>query len=749
MESPNNHTLEPQEEKSIKEYLQLIRKNIILFLAVWILVTVGVGFYAYKMKNIYQATAMLKLSEPQASVLSTTFLTGLQSMGEDRFIANELEILKSYRLREKVAEAVIDSFKVSGRKNDYSDIVKKDESFWDETKIKDPVPYEKDSLTNMLVGFYEVSQKRGLDIVEITASSQSPYEASMLANIIAESYYKLNRELNKQFLSMDRKFLGEQKNEKMKTLSKAEQELEAYQNRTGIISLPEQSTALIDLLSDYESKKNAAQIELTISENSLKKYKEELSQQDPMIQDYLESFATEPYIKSLQEQIAKLESQKDLAVTISSAQGPDSRVIAEFDSKIKDLKEKLTEKINIYKAGIFASSPEEIKLLTQKILEEEVKAQAVKASLNEWSDLVSKYENKFNKLPVRGMDLARLEREKRANEKLYLLLEEKYQEAQIQEQSIPGNVIIIDEAREPLKPAKPNRKNIALVGIAGGFGLAFGLILIINFFDTKVRTPEQIQKNNFNYVSYIPTVENVSGTNGGSEVIYRDEGQSIAGEAFRTLRTRIRFARVLKKDLKLILITSPNQSEGKTFIACNLASSFALSNQKTLLVDIDLRKPRVHKFYGKESYPGIADFFLNEKKMSEIIRNTGKKNLQYITAGTLPPNPSELIASSKMFDVLSKLKLYYDIIIIDSAPLLAVSDSEVLTRYVDATYLVVNAGATEIDSMRHAVDILQYEDSSFKGVILNRFTPQKGDYYYYRYSYNYNYFHDSKMKKED
>ena len=734
------------EGKSLKEYYLLIRKNILLFIITWIVVTIAVMIYAYTKPDIYKATSIVKISEPTGSVLNNSFLTGLQATGEDRFIANELEILKSYRLRAMISKSIIDSFYLSDKKDKFSCILNKSETSWNSEISKKFIPYGKDTLPFIISDFYEATQKRGLDIVEITAKSQSPYEAALLSRIIAKSYFKLNLELNKQYLSMDREFLGEQRRAKLETLAGAEEELEAYQKKTGIVALPEQASSLIDLISDFESKKNAVQIDLTMSEKSLKKYKEELANQDPMIKDYLESFATEPYIKSLQEQIAKLESQKDLAMTNSKARDGDSQIVEEFDQKITELKGKLNEKINIYKAGIFASSPEEIKTLTQKILEEEVKFQAMKSSFSEWTNLVQKYEARFDKIPMRSMELARLEREKRANEKLYLLLEEKYQEAQIQEQSIPGNVIIIDEALVPFKPAEPNRKMIAFIGLIMGFGLAFGLIFIIDFFDSKVRTPDQLQHKKLNYITYIPQIGSVNG-NGTQEVVYSEDGQTIAGEAFRTLRTRIRFAKMLQKDLKLILITSANEQEGKTFISSNLASSFALSNQKTLLIDLDLRKPRVHKFFGSKISPGITDFFLKDKKMSEIIRNTGRRNLQYITSGTIPPNPAELIASPRMADTLQKLKQHFDVVIVDSAPLLAVSDSEVLTRYVDGTYLVVNSGTTESDSVQHAADILQYENSSFKGVILNRFTPQKGDGYYYRYSYNYNYYKDSQEEK--
>ncbi len=726
----------PQEGKSLKEIFSLILDRWILFTSIAAVIFSLSVAYAILKVDIYEATSVIKITKPKESVLSSPFLTGFQSIGEDRFIANELEILQSYRLREKVAEVLTDSFTLSANKKDFISLIENDKTFFNSNSSDVPTIVELRYIPDLIESKYDAVQKRGLDIIEITASSESPYESALISNAIASSYQELNLMLNRQFISMDREFLGQQRSSKLDTLLSSEEILEAYQKKEGIVELPEQARALIELLSDFESKRNATKIELTISEKSLAKYKEELSKQDPRIKDYLESFATEPYIKSLQEQIAKLESQKDLAFTSNRVSNKNDNIINEFDNKINDLKSKLNEKINVYKAGIFASSPEEIKSLTQRVLEEGVKFQALQASYGEWSSLVSKYENRFNEIPVRSMELARLEREKKANEKLYLLVEEKYQEAQIQEQSIPGNVVIIDKARIPDMPSKPNRKLIVLIGFFLSLTVAFGFVFMLDYFDSKVRTPEQIQDNELNYISYIPIVQNVNG-NGKSEVVYDGEGQTIAAEAFRTLRTRLRFTQIARKEMKTLLVTSANEQEGKTFIASNLACSFALSNKKTLIIDCDLRRPRVNSFFSSGLTPGLTDYFLNDKSFREILRSSGKRNLYYITAGTLPPNPSEIIASQKMEEFLKKVKEIFDVVIIDSAPLLAVSDSEVLARLVDGTFLVTNSGGTEIDSLKHAAELLRFDESSYLGVVLNRYAPKKGSGYYYRYSYTY------------
>ncbi len=205
------------------------------------------------------------------------------------------------------------------------------------------------------------------------------------------------------------------------------------------------------------------------------------------------------------------------------------------------------------------------------------------------------------------LDLARFQRNRESLEKLYTLVEEKYQEALINEQSQPGNVLIIDDAREPDSPSKPNRLLIILVGIILGGGLAFGFVFAKNYFDDLVKSPEDIEKKNLNVLTWIPEIEGIA-ENGLKksefEFIVALRPDSIPSEAFRALRTRVQFSRPDKENLKTILITSPAPQEGKTTMAINLAGSFAHANKKTLIVDCDLRKPRLYNIIQRDKNPG-------------------------------------------------------------------------------------------------------------------------------------------------
>jgi tyrosine-protein kinase Etk/Wzc len=725
----NNPT---QEIHTLKDYLNLIRLNLIPIILISFTGLLVALIYSINAPNIYKSTTVLKIAKPSGSVLQGSLIPEFQDFGSDRFIANEIEILKSYKLRARVAKALIDSFKVSPNKNYFNLVL--------EEKTNGRTTYSlrsSESITRILSSSVSIDQKRGLDIVEVSSESQSPQEAALIVNLYSKAYKEINLAHNRQQLTAIKDFLAKQREEKLSELANVEETLLNYQEQKGIVQLPEQARTLIAQVSDFEAKMNATKIDMIIAEKTLNQYKTELNKQDPDIKDYIESFATEPYIKNLQLQIADLKTQKDRAISISANSLRKNELIKEYDTKIEDLKNKLNNQLSVYRAGILASSPEEIKDLTRKVLEEEVKYQSLLASYKKLNEIVDEYDRRLNKLPTSTIDLARLEREQSAYEKLYTQVEERYQEAIINEQSVPGNVLVVDEGLIPSSPAKPNRILIVVVGLVLGVGLGIGFAFVRNHFDNTIKTPEDIQNKNINILAWIPQIEGIGPESKDFEFIVAKKPDASASEAYRALRTRIKFSKIDKETLKVILVTSPTSQEGKTTTSVNLAGSFAQANFKTLLLDADLRKPRIHNIFNQKRFPGFTDYFFGQTSFEEIVRKTFVNNLFYISSGTIPPNPSEILGSSQMESFITKLKDEYDYIVIDSPPLIAVTDAEILAQIVDGTILVVSANFTEINLLEKAVEVLNRDNSSFLGTLLNNFSYRSGYSSYYKYYYYY------------
>ncbi len=729
----NNNSIDTKdfETSSLKDYINLIRYNltpVVLIIATSLIVAI---LYAVNARDVYRAETILKVSKPQGNILESPLIPGFNEYGSDRFIANEIEIIKSYNTRERVAAALIDSVKRIKKEKDFFMIL--DQKKKSPSNVL-PVP----ELAALLISNSEVNQKRGLDIIEITAESPSPFEAALIANCYANEYMNLNLDINRNQLTFVKNFLYDQRNEKLIQLKEAEEVLRSFQEKGGIVSLDAQATSLIEQLSEFEAQKNGIQIDLMASDKVLEQLKKELSLQDPRLADYLKSVSSESYLKTLQEQLAKLEVNRDLALSSKTPGVNIDPVIKDYDRKIKDLKDKLEQQIDVIRAGIFASSPEEVKDLTQKIITEEIKNQSLSISLKELETIVDKYEQRFNKLPKTSIELAGYQRNREALEKLYTLVEEKYQEALINEQSQPGNVLVIDNARKPDFPSKPNRFLIIIIGLVIGTAIAFGYVFIKNYFDTTIKSPEDLEKRNINVLSWIPHIEGIQ-TNGKNdfEFIVARKPDSVPSEAFKALRTRVQFSRIDNDSIKTILVTSAAQQEGKTTVAVNLAGSFAQANRKTLIIDCDLRKPRLHNVFNAERIPGLIDYLFKQAKFDDIIHEGGIDNFYFIPAGTIPPNPSEMLESRQMREFLMEMKKSFDLVVLDSAPIIAVTDSEILCRLADATILVVSADTTESQLMEKSVELIKSGSSSFIGTVLNNFNYRSNYGSYYKYYYYY------------
>jgi tyrosine-protein kinase Etk/Wzc len=727
----NYNNFDESQGSTLKDYLILLYANIkpvAAILATSLIISI---IYAISAPNIFRASTALKITKPGGSILESPLMPAISDFGNDRFLANEIEILKSYNIRERIAKVLLDTLvKSADTKAFYLLLTDK----FGEDKRPASVP----EIASLLEKAAQIEQKRGLDIVNIIVDSQVPKEAALIANVYAKEYLAYNLEINRNQLSFVRKFLADQREEKKEQLKDAEEILRIYQERGGIVALDQQAQTLIQQLAQFEAQKNAAQIELEASNEILKQYRSELSKQDPKLADYLSSAASESYIKALQDQIAELQIRRDLAIVTAEPNADYAKQLKNYDDKIKDLKDKLDEKTKILKAGIFASSPEEVKELSQKIIEEEIKNGSLRTTLSELNVVVKKYDERFNSLPKTAIELARFQRNRESLEKLYTLVEEKYQEALINEQSQPGNVLIIDDARIPLKPAKPFRLLIVLVGLIIGTGLSFGFVFIKNYFDNTIKTPEDIQKKNVNVLAWIPKTEDMV-LNGSrkNEFIIAAQPDSIYSEAFRALRTRVQFSRVDRESLKTILITSPAPQEGKSIIALNLAGIFAQSNKKTLLIDADLRKPRQHQIFGKDKQPGLTDYLVADVKFEKVLNSTDMNNLFLITSGTIPPNPAEMLNSVQMEEFIAKVRSEFDFVIIDSPPIIAVTDAEILARKVDGNILVVSAEYTERDMLDRALQLLKNDQSVLIGTVLNNFNTKPGYGSYHKYYYYY------------
>ena len=443
--------------KTVKDYILLIRNNLKYISIISPLVISLCVIYILLAKNIYKSSATIKIIKQNENVLENTGQPMDEGYG-DKFIKNEIMTITDFSIREKIAEVLIDSFKNTPNKNLFYLVKSADGGRNNEHKSKM-------ELAGLLGGAISADQIQETDMITISAESPSPLETAIIVNTCAIEYQKFNLAMNREKLTNIRKFLEQQREEKFNELKSAEDTLMIFQEKSGIVDLDFQSTGLINQLSQLETQIEATKIELSTSNEILKQYKFFLSKQDPQLVDYLENQTSQAYISVLQNQLAEIQVNKDLALSIKSPNVDISNKIKEYDRRIDELKQKLNLAISGIKAEAFSGNPEQVRELAQKLVEEEIKNNTLSVRLNQLQTMTRGYEANLRTLPKTSTELSQFKRNRETLQQLYLLINERYQEAMINELSQSGNVIIISQGVVPGSPVKPNRILILLFGL--------------------------------------------------------------------------------------------------------------------------------------------------------------------------------------------------------------------------------------------------------------------------------------------
>jgi polysaccharide biosynthesis transport protein len=298
-----------------------------------------------------------------------------------------------------------------------------------------------------------------------------------------------------------------------------------------------------------------------------------------------------------------------------------------------------------------------------------------------------------------------------------------------------GGAQLLAPADVPGSPFEPHPVRSGLLGLAVGLMLAVGLLLLVDYLDNKIRGKEDLERcaDGIPVIGLIPTQAGWRKP-GLGRVVSIDAPTSSSSEAYRSLRTAIQFLGV-ERSFQTLQVTSPAGSDGKTTTLVNLAVSLARAGQRVVVVDCDLRRPRVHQFLGVDAEPGFTSVLVGKVDLAAALRKVpGVPGLAVLPAGPIPPNPSELLAGRKTVAVLTALQAGADIVLVDSPPLLPVADAAVVARLVDCTLMVVKAGSTHRKEMTRALELLRQVNAEVVGTLLNH-APEEEQYGYGGYGY--------------
>ncbi|MFT7627216.1 MAG: capsular exopolysaccharide synthesis family protein [Ulvibacter sp.] len=407
-------------------------------------------------------------------------------------------------------------------------------------------------------------------------------------------------------------------------------------------------------------------------------------------------------------------------------------------AKIVTLAEERNKLQYAYKEGapIFADIDRQIDAVKVVLLENINSSKGLKRQEQVFVNRgIAKYEKEIKKLPKEQQELLKIERRYNLSQGAYNLFLSKRSEADLVKAANVSDVLVIDPAKDiGGGQVGPNTRLNNVMATMLGFAIPFLFVFLLVFFDTKVHTINDIKR-----LSKIPILGVVGKSTIDGNLVVLDKSKSSIAEAFRTIRASLQF--IYKKQgiegTKTVLVTSSVSGEGKTFCSINLASVFALSEKKTILVGLDLRKPKIFGDFNLDNDIGVVNYLIQDRVLNAIIQKTRLEHLDVISSGPIPPNPSELLMSDRMELLIEELKEQYDYIVLDSPPLGLVSDSLGLIKFADATIYVVRQNYTKRGMFSVINEKYKRGEVTNLSFVLNSFEDKTKNGYGYGYGYGY------------
>ena len=703
---------------NLRDYWLIVRRRRMIIIVCTLLVaTFSVGF-ARQEVPLYTSTAAVKFE--QSTTLSGLLVEVLAVNSADN-IETQVSLIKGYPVLEEVARR----------------LGKLPQTATGEA-LRESRAYQ--ATLDNLGGKVRASRVPSTSIIDITVTSPNAREAKELANTIAEVYRDYNKTNRNARVIEARKFIEAQLREVEARVKRAEEEVWAFRDANRIIAPGAESTVLLSLFTQVRG-----DIERTRQQRiELEGMQARLARNGAAKDERIYVDATNPNLAKLAASQSELMLERtNLALEVTDRH-PRLQAI---DDRLREVRAEMRREIGAQVAAL--RNREEI--------------------LNrQMGDLLAKN----REVPATELSLARLQRDAKVNDDLLTLLKTRHQEALIKESEGVEEVSIVRPATEPTTPAGTKMVNTIALGALLGLGLGVVLAFVRETLDTSIGTIEDVESYlGVRVLGIVPHIDpretmqrlierrpalaamDPDALQSHALLITHFDPKSPVAEAYRTLRTNIQFER-MERGGKVLVVTSPTLQEGKTTTIVNLALTMAQNGQKTLLVGANMRRPSIHRFFGIEREPGlsdilvgnaqwrdcvrgVADILMGRFEMEDVMAAPGLDNLHIIEAGPIPANPSELLSTQAMTDFLRAVAAEYDIVLVDTPPILPVTDSAIVSGKADGVLLVYQAGKVGRLVLKRAKTHLESARAQVWGVVLNDLQTEVSGYTYTHYYTHY------------
>jgi len=713
------------QESAIRDYLRVLLKRKWTVLACLFTVFSVVAIASLKMTPVYEASGSIAINKPDSSLgnfnNSTTFNIDYYDPTD---LETEVKILQSDLLALQVVKDLgLDRRPEFGGKAALPSSL---------DLAPDPLQADPNRTSALLAGFrgnLKVSLAPNTKIIEVHYISPDKQLAANVVNKLMEDYTENNFKSRFDSTMQAEDWLSKQLVDLQMKVETSQEKLVRYQKEHEILGIDEKQNITTAKLDELNKALTAAESDRMDKESV---YRLVQSGDVETVASAVSALdAAGAGIQSASSLLGSLRS-KEADLKIQAAQlntqfGPSYPKLAQLNSQLKEIDAQILQE-------------------TKKVAGE-VRGQYMAAVQREslLHDALEKQKQEENKLNESAIDYSILKRDLDSYRQLYEGLMEKMKEAGVSAGLKSNNFRIVDVARVPTGPIEPNiPRNLAfafILGLTSGVGLAF----LQEGLDNTVRTSEQAQM-----ISGLPALGMIplpartareganpkrlviaTSSKEAVELVAQSRPHSQMAESYRALRTSLLLTN-LGAPPKVIIVTSALPQEGKTTTSMNTALVLAQKGVRVLLIDADLRRPSIHKILGMGPRSGLSNVLTGSATLQQTItRSSILPNLYILPAGTPPPNPAELLASTNMRDVLEELRGQYDHIVVDTPPTLSVTDAVVLSPRADAIVLVIRSGQTTKQALRRSRDILTQVNAKVSGVLLNAVDLTSPDYYYY------------------
>lgn len=549
-----------------------------------------------------------------------------------------------------------------------------------------------------------VTPIRNSRLVELSVHSPNPQFAAQAANALARNYIEQNLEFRFLATKEASDFLTARTAEQRKALEQSERALQRYRETTGAMAIEDRQNIVVQRLADLNAAVTRARTDRIEKEsvyNQLEKIRN-----DRAALDTFPAILNNTFIQQLKTQLNDLQRQRAQLGEKLGVRHPDmTRLQSAIDS---------TE-------ARFAS---EVQKVVQALRNDYLAAEANERGLQGSLDQQRAEAQELNRAAVKyGV----LERDAAANKTMFSGLLQRTRETDIAADLRTSNIRIVDAAEVPRAPSTPNLRANARFAFGGGVMLAIGLAFFFEYLDNRIKQPEEIKKVlGLSFLGMVPAFKQKDVA--GPPLIGNGTPAAFC-EAFRSIRTNLLFASATT-GLKTVLVTSTGPGEGKSVVSANIAAALAQSNSRVLLIDADMRRPKTHEFFAARREPGLSNVLVADAKPSDAVQPTTVPNLWLLPCGKLPPNPAELLGSARFQEFMASLDEHFDWVIVDSPPVMAVTDPGVLAHTAMGVVFVVGSEMTNKWTARAALERLDAAHPNYLGAILNKVDVQRNPYFY-------------------